>query len=268
MLRDSLFVPNDTVLGGKDNQVAIITGPNMAGKSTYMRQVALIVLMAQMGSFVPARAAKIGLVDRVFTRIGASDDLASGQSTFMVEMSEVASILKYATSRSLLILDEIGRGTSTYDGMSIARAVLEYAASPKKLGAKTLFATHYHELSTMESKLPNVKNYNIAVKKRGEQMIFLRKIVPGATDDSYGIEVAKLAGLPNSVIARAREILSELEAEGPQYAPAPKEEREEQVSFVDLSASRVCDALKEIQVETLTPIEAMNQLYRLRKMLD
>ena len=268
MLRDSLFVPNDTVLGGKDNQVAIITGPNMAGKSTYMRQVALIVLMAQMGSFVPARAAKIGLVDRVFTRIGASDDLASGQSTFMVEMSEVASILKYATSRSLLILDEIGRGTSTYDGMSIARAVLEYAASPKKLGAKTLFATHYHELSTMESKLSNVKNYNIAVKKRGEQMIFLRKIVPGATDDSYGIEVAKLAGLPNSVIARAREILSELEAEGPQYAPAPKEEREGQVSFVDLSASRVCDALKEIQVETLTPIEAMNQLYRLRKMLD
>ncbi len=268
MLRDSLFVPNDTVLGGKDNQVAILTGPNMAGKSTYMRQVALIVLMAQMGSFVPARAAKIGLVDRVFTRIGASDDLASGQSTFMVEMSEVASILKYATSRSLLILDEIGRGTSTYDGMSIARAVLEYAASPKKLGAKTLFATHYHELSTMESKLSNVKNYNIAVKKRGEQMIFLRKIVPGATDDSYGIEVAKLAGLPNSVIARAREILSELEAEGPQYAPAPKEEREEQVSLLDLSASRVCDALKEIQVETLTPIEAMNQLYRLRKMLD
>ena len=168
----------------------------MAGKSTYMRQVALIVLMAQMGSFVPARSAKIGLVDRVFTRIGASDDLASGQSTFMVEMAEVASILKYATSRSLLILDEIGRGTSTYDGMSIARAVLEYAANPKRLGAKTLFATHYHELSTMEDKLPNVKNYNIAVKKRGDQMIFLRKIVPGATDDSFGIEVAKLQASP------------------------------------------------------------------------
>ena len=268
MLKDTLFVPNDTALGGKDNQVAIITGPNMAGKSTYMRQVALIVLMAQMGSFVPARAARIGLVDRVFTRIGASDDLASGQSTFMVEMSEVASILKYATSRSLLILDEIGRGTSTYDGMSIARAVLEFAASPKKLGAKTLFATHYHELSTMESKLPNVKNYNIAVKKRGDQMLFLRKIVPGATDDSYGIEVAKLAGLPNSVITRAREILAELEAEGPQYPPAPKREEDDQVSLLDLSANRVCDALKTIQVETLTPIEAMNQLYQLRKMLD
>lgn len=268
MLKDTLFVPNDTALGGKDNQVAIITGPNMAGKSTYMRQVALIVLMAQMGSFVPAQAARIGLVDRVFTRIGASDDLASGQSTFMVEMSEVASILKYATSRSLLILDEIGRGTSTYDGMSIARAVLEFAASPKKLGAKTLFATHYHELSTMESKLPNVRNYNIAVKKRGDQMLFLRKIVPGATDDSYGIEVAKLAGLPNSVITRAREILAELEAEGPQYTPAPKREEDDQVSLLDLSANRVRDALKAIQVETLTPIEAMNQLYQLRKMLD
>ena len=267
MLRDSLFVPNDTCLGGKDNQVAILTGPNMAGKSTYMRQVALIVLMAQMGSFVPARAAKIGLVDRVFTRIGASDDLASGQSTFMVEMSEVASILKYATSRSLLILDEIGRGTSTYDGMSIARAVLEFAANPKRLGAKTLFATHYHELSTMESKLPNVKNYNIAVKKRGDQMIFLRKIVPGATDDSYGIEVAKLAGLPNSVIARAREILEELETQAPQR-PAPAVQQEDQVSLLDLSGGQVVDALKAIQVETLTPIEAMNQLYKLRKMLD
>ena len=267
MLRDSLFVPNDTCLGGKDNQVAILTGPNMAGKSTYMRQVALIVLMAQMGSFVPARAAKIGLVDRVFTRIGASDDLASGQSTFMVEMSEVASILKYATSRSLLILDEIGRGTSTYDGMSIARAVLEFAANPKRLGAKTLFATHYHELSTMESKLPNVKNYNIAVKKRGDQMIFLRKIVPGATDDSYGIEVAKLAGLPNSVIARAREILQELETQAPQH-PAPVAQQEDQVSLLDLSGGQVVDALKAIQVETLTPIEAMNQLYKLRKMLD
>ena len=170
----------------------------MAGKSTYMRQVALIVLMAQMGSFVPARSAKIGLVDRVFTRIGASDDLASGQSTFMVEMNEVANILKYATARSLLILDEIGRGTSTYDGMAIARAVLEHAANPKKLGAKTLFATHYHELSTIENELPNVKNYNIAVKKRGGDMIFLRKIVPGAADDSYGVEVAKLAGLPKT----------------------------------------------------------------------
>lgn len=268
MLKDSLFVPNDTQLGGRDNQVSIITGPNMAGKSTYMRQVALIVLMAQMGSFVPARSARLGIVDRVFTRIGASDDLASGQSTFMVEMAEVANILKYATSRSLLILDEIGRGTSTYDGMSIARAVLEYAANPKRLGAKTLFATHYHELSTMEDKLPNVKNYNIAVKKRGDQMIFLRKIVPGATDDSYGIEVAKLAGLPGSVISRAREILAELEAEGPQSVTAPAKEPEAQVSMMDLRDTQVCDALRAIQVETLTPIEAMNELYKLRKMLD
>ena len=269
VLKDALFVPNDTHLGSDDNQVAIITGPNMAGKSTYMRQVALIVLMAQMGSFVPARSAKIGLVDRVFTRIGASDDLASGQSTFMVEMAEVASILKYATSRSLLILDEIGRGTSTYDGMAIARAVLEYAASPKRLGAKTLFATHYHELSTMEDKLPNVKNYNIAVKKRGDQMIFLRKIVPGATDDSYGIEVAKLAGIPNVVIHRAREILAELEAEGaaPVREAAPKEP-EDQVSLLDLTGQQIIAALSSITVETLTPIEAMNELYKLKKMLD
>ena len=269
MLRDSLFVPNDTDLGTGDNQVAIITGPNMAGKSTYMRQVALIVLMAQMGSFVPAKAAKIGLVDRVFTRIGASDDLASGQSTFMVEMAEVASILKYATSRSLLILDEIGRGTSTYDGMAIARAVLEYAASPKRLGAKTLFATHYHELSALEQTLPNVRNYNIAVKKRGDQMIFLRKIVPGAADDSYGIEVAKLAGIPAPVIQRAREILKELENEGvrpvPQTAPRKPEE---QVSLQDLNDQRILAALKAIQVETLTPIEAMNELYKLSKMLN
>ncbi len=269
VLKDSLFVPNDTRLGSEDNQVAIITGPNMAGKSTYMRQVALIVLMAQMGSFVPARSAKIGLVDRVFTRIGASDDLASGQSTFMVEMAEVASILKYATSRSLLILDEIGRGTSTYDGMAIARAVLEYAASPKRLGAKTLFATHYHELSTMEDKLPNVKNYNIAVKKRGDQMIFLRKIVPGATDDSYGIEVAKLAGIPNMVISRAREILAELESEGRAPAKsAPAQESEDQVSMLDLTGQQIIAALSALTVETLTPIEAMNELYKLKKLLD
>ena len=268
MLKDALFVPNDTRLGAKDNQVSIITGPNMAGKSTYMRQVALIVLMAQMGSFVPARSARIGLVDRVFTRIGASDDLASGQSTFMVEMAEVATILKYATSRSLLILDEIGRGTSTYDGMSIARAVLEYAANPKRLGAKTLFATHYHELSTMEDKLPNVKNYNIAVKKRGDQMIFLRKIVPGATDDSFGIEVAKLAGIPNAVINRAREILAELESGVKTTAPAPQREEEEQVSMLDLRTQDVCAELEKITLETLTPIEAMNELYRLKKMLS
>ena len=268
VLKDTLFVPNDTSLGSDDNQVAIITGPNMAGKSTYMRQVALIVLMAQMGSFVPARSAKIGLVDRVFTRIGASDDLASGQSTFMVEMAEVASILKYATSRSLLILDEIGRGTSTYDGMAIARAVLEYAASPKRLGAKTLFATHYHELSTMEQRLPNVKNYNIAVKKRGDQMIFLRKIVPGATDDSYGIEVAKLAGIPNTVISRAREILEELEAEGGRAQVVSEVAADDQVSMMDLTGQQVIAALEAITVETLTPIEAMNELYKLKKMLQ
>ena len=268
MLKDSLFVPNDTKLGAADNTVAIITGPNMAGKSTYMRQVALIVLMAQMGSFVPARSAKIGLVDRVFTRIGASDDLASGQSTFMVEMAEVATILKYATSRSLLILDEIGRGTSTYDGMSIARAVLEYAANTKKLGAKTLFATHYHELSTMEQKLSNVKNYNIAVKKRGDQMIFLRKIVPGATDDSYGIEVAKLAGIPNAVIARAREILDELESGKSEVVIQKAADPEDQISMLDLRGQDICAALEKITLETLTPIEAMNELYRLKKMLD
>ena len=269
MLTDSLFVPNDTNLGASDNQVCIITGPNMAGKSTYMRQVALIVLMAQMGSFVPARSAKLGIVDRVFTRIGASDDLASGQSTFMVEMAEVASILKHATSRSLLILDEIGRGTSTYDGMSIAKAVLEYVANPRKLGAKTLFATHYHELSTIEAELPNVRNYNIAVKKRGEQMIFLRKIVPGATDDSYGIEVAKLAGLPAAVTTRAKEILAELEAKkGVTHAAPAIAEPDDQVSMLDLSAQQVCAALEAISVETLTPIEAMNELYRLKKMLS
>ena len=268
MLKDALFVPNDTRLGSADHQVSIITGPNMAGKSTYMRQVALIVLMAQMGSFVPARSARIGLVDRVFTRIGASDDLASGQSTFMVEMAEVASILKYATSRSLLILDEIGRGTSTYDGMAIARAVLEHAANPKRLGAKTLFATHYHELSTIEAELPNVKNYNIAVKKRGSDMIFLRKIVPGAADDSYGVEVAKLAGLPGCVISRAREILKELESENGRPVVQPNAEPEEQVSMMDLRYAQVCSALEGISVETLTPIEAMNQLYKLKMMLQ
>ena len=267
MLKDSLFVPNDTRLNA-DEQVTIITGPNMAGKSTYMRQVALIVLMAQMGSFVPAKAAKLGLVDRVFTRIGASDDLGSGKSTFMVEMSEVASILKHATSRSLLILDEIGRGTSTYDGMAIARAVLEYAASPRKLGAKTLFATHYHELSTIEQELNNVKNYNIAVKKRGDQMIFLRKIVPGATDDSYGVEVAKLAGLPNSVVERARAILAQLESENGIQRTVKAEAPQEQLSLLDMRSNQVCDALAKLTVETLTPIEAMNELYKLKRMLE
>ena len=269
VLKDSLFVPNDTALGVDGNQVCIITGPNMAGKSTYMRQVALIVIMAQMGSFVPARSARMGIVDRVFTRIGASDDLASGQSTFMVEMTEVASILKYATAKSLLILDEIGRGTSTYDGMAIARAVLEYAASTRHLGAKTLFATHYHELSAIENELDNVKNYNIAVKKRGDKMIFLRKIVPGATDDSFGIEVANLAGLPAGVITRARQILKELESQDPDrtYRKQVHTEQSDQISMLDLSSQQVTEALKAINVETLTPIEAMNELYKLKKLL-
>jgi len=269
VLKDTLFVPNDTLLDGKNNLVSIITGPNMAGKSTYMRQVALIVLMAQIGSFVPAKQAKIGLVDRIFTRIGASDDLASGQSTFMVEMAEMATILKYATAKSLLILDEIGRGTSTYDGMAIARAVLEYVANPKQLGAKTLFATHYHELSVIEDQISGIKNYNIAVKKRGDKMIFLRKIVPGATDDSFGVDVANLAGLPNPVISRAREILQELETEGkPQPKVIPAEPEDDQISMLDLRSQQVCAALEGLSVETLTPIEAMNELYKLKKMLE
>ncbi len=269
ILADSLFVPNDTQIGSQDNLVSIITGPNMAGKSTYMRQVALIVLLAQTGSFVPARSATIGIVDRIFTRIGASDDLAAGQSTFMVEMWEVSNILKYATSKSLLILDEIGRGTSTYDGMAIARAVLEYAASPKQLGAKTLFATHYHELSAIEQELTNVRNYNIAVKKRGDKMIFLRKIVPGATDDSYGVEVAKLAGLPAPVVNRARQILQELETQSGKPATIVRQvEQDDQISMMDLSSQQIRQVLESIQVETLTPIEAMNELYKLKKLLD
>ena len=266
MRAGELFVPNDTALGAEGCRVAIITGPNMAGKSTYMRQVALITIMAQMGSFVPAKAARIGVVDKVFTRIGASDDLTSGQSTFMVEMSEVADILKNATARSLLILDEIGRGTSTFDGMAIARAVLEYAADRRKLGAKTLFATHYHELTDIEQELSGVRNYNIAVKKRAGEMIFLRKIVPGAADDSYGVEVAKLAGLPERVITRAREILKKLEADAPQAVrtAAPPDD---QISMQDMGAGELRRALEAVTVETLTPIEAMNVLYRLKQLL-
>ena len=266
MLKNALFVPNDTVLGADGCRAAIITGPNMAGKSTYMRQVALIVLMAQMGSFVPASGAHIGIVDKLFTRIGASDDLSSGQSTFMVEMNEVADILKNATPRSLLILDEIGRGTSTFDGMAIAKAVLEYAVDPKKLGAKTLFATHYHELTSMEQENPEIRNFNIAVKKRQGEMIFLRKIVPGAADDSYGVEVAKLAGLPDRLIARARAVLKELEAGAPK-APVIQKAPSDQVSLMDLQADEIREKLAAINVETLTPIEAMNVLYQLKQML-
>ena len=272
VLKNALFVPNDTSLSTEHSRVAILTGPNMAGKSTYMRQVALIVLMAQIGCFVPAKSARIGICDRIFTRIGASDDLASGQSTFMVEMTEVAEILRHATPRSLLILDEIGRGTSTFDGMAIARAVLEYAADPKKIGAKTLFATHYHELTAIEAELPGVKNYNIAVKKRGGEVVFLRKIVPGAADDSYGVEVAKLAGLPDGVIRRARTILSELEAGAPERpakkrSDAVEEASSMQISMESLQGSEICARLQALNVETLTPIEAMNALYQLKSML-
>ena len=266
MRRDSMFVPNDTYMGARDDRVAIITGPNMAGKSTYMRQVALIVLMAQIGSFVPARAARIGVVDRIFTRIGASDDLSAGQSTFMVEMTEVSDILKSATADSLLILDEIGRGTSTFDGMSIARAVLEYCADPKKLGAKTLFATHYHELTALEGELPGVRNYNIAVRTRGEDIIFLRKIISGGADRSYGIEVAKLAGLPRQVLTRARHILQELEDEAGKPHAAPAET--DQVSLEALSESAVIDQLRRAQVDTLSPLEALNLLYELKNKLQ
>ena len=267
MLKHALFVPNDTHMDNRDDTVAIITGPNMAGKSTYMRQVALIVLMAQMGSFVPARSARIGIVDRVFTRIGASDDLSAGQSTFMVEMTEVAELLKNATAKSLLILDEIGRGTSTYDGMSIARAVLEFCADKKRLGAKTLFATHYHELTALEGQIPGVKNYNIAAKKKRDDILFLRKIVRGGADQSYGIEVAKLAGVPEPVLRRARKILEELEA-GVPAAPAPAAvQPEEQVSLLDMGSAQVSARLRDVDVNVLTPIEAMNLLYELKQML-
>ena len=266
VLKDSLFVPNDTFMGEKEERVAIITGPNMAGKSTYMRQVALIVLMAQMGSFVPAKFARIGVVDRIFTRIGASDDLSAGQSTFMVEMTEVSDILHHATKNSLLILDEIGRGTSTFDGMSIARAVLEYCADRKLLGAKTLFATHYHELTELEDSLPGTVNYNIAIKTRGEDIIFLRKIIPGGADRSYGIEVAKLAGLPDKVVQRAKKILKELEDEnGVQYT-APRKETE-QVSLDAIGEGEVLDAIRRCQPDTLTPIEAMQLIYELKNKL-
>lgn len=257
-LVDSLFVPNDTVLDCGDNRMVIITGPNMAGKSTYMRQIALIVLMAQIGSFVPAESAEIGVVDRIFTRIGASDDLASGQSTFMVEMSEVADIIKHATPKSLLILDEIGRGTSTFDGMSIARAVVEYAADKSKIGAKTLFATHYHELTDLEHDIEGVKNYNIAVKKRGFDITFLRKIVRGCADDSYGIEVGKLAGLPEPVIRRAKEILSDLEA----GAGVPRT-TDKYIRGPEKTNSAIIEELSKIDANTLSPLEALSVLHSL-----
>ena len=271
MLKNAVFVPNDTHMDDGDDLCAIITGPNMAGKSTYMRQVALIVLMAQMGSFVPARSAHIGVVDRVFTRIGASDDLAAGQSTFMVEMSEVAQLLKNASRRSLLILDEIGRGTSTYDGMAIARAVLEHCADRRRLGAKTLFATHYHELTVLEGQIAGVKNYNIAAKKKKGEVIFLRKIVRGGADQSYGIEVAKLAGVPDRVVRRAREILEELEkGSAPVGADVPigPSSHDEQISLGDLGGQTVLNKLRMTDVNILSPIEALNLLAELKQDLN
>ena len=271
MLSDCYFVPNDTSLNTSSRRMMLITGPNMAGKSTYMRQVALICVLAQIGSFVPAKDARIGIVDRVFTRVGASDDLASGQSTFLLEMNEVANILKNATKRSLIVYDEVGRGTSTYDGMSIARAVVEYTAG-KKLGARAMFATHYHELTALEGVCDGVVNYHVVAKKRGDTIQFLRKIVPGATDDSYGIEVAKLAGVPNEVIRRAREVLAEIEAGKPAEGYAAQPQRAVEPDLLDAlkesEAEEVADRLREVNLDTLTPLEAMNLLFQLKKMLS
>ena len=284
MIPNDMFIANDTYLDDKKHRISIITGPNMAGKSTYMRQSALIVLMAQIGSFVPATAANIGLVDRIFTRVGASDDLASGQSTFMVEMTEVANILRNATSKSLLVLDEIGRGTSTFDGLSIAWAVVEYISDPKLLGAKTLFATHYHELTELEGKIDNVNNYCIAVKEKGDDIVFLRKIVAGGADKSYGIQVAKLAGVPDLVIERAKEIVEELSDEDittrvqeiSSKAQVPKRKKVKHYDEVDMAQFSLFDTvkdddvlteLKELDVSNMTPMDALNTIYRLQNKL-
>ena len=283
MLSSDMFITNDTHLDNKDNRISIITGPNMAGKSTYMRQTALIVLMAQIGSFVPASKANIGIVDRIFTRVGASDDLASGQSTFMVEMAEVANILRNATQNSLLILDEIGRGTSTFDGLSIAWAVVEYISNPKLLGSKTLFATHYHELTELEGKLNSVNNYCIAVKEQGDNIVFLRKIVKGGADKSYGIQVAKLAGVPDAVIERAKEIVDELSdndiAINIRSIADKKDSRKKNVKRLDevdlnqmslfdtVSDDDVINEIKELDINNLTPMEALNTLSKLQNKL-
>ena len=283
MITNDMFIDNDTYLDNGNNRISIITGPNMAGKSTYMRQSALIVLMAQIGSYVPASSAKIGIVDRIFTRVGASDDLASGQSTFMVEMNEVANILRNATSNSLLVLDEIGRGTSTFDGLSIAWAVVEHISNPKLLGAKTLFATHYHELTELEGKLNNVNNYCIAVKEKGDDIVFLRKIVKGGADKSYGIQVAKLAGVPDSVIDRAKEIVEQLIANDitgvtrnlsqKSVSATDGRKKKEHLDEVDLTQMSLFDTVKDddiieelrtVDVGNLTPIEALNKLYELQ----
>jgi len=276
---DERFVPNDVELNGSDSQILLITGPNMAGKSTYMRQVALIVLLAQAGSFVPASEARIGVVDRIFTRVGASDNLARGQSTFMVEMIETAHILHYATPKSLVVLDEIGRGTSTFDGLSIAWAVAEYLHNTPGKTARTLFATHYHELAELADTLPRIKNFNIAVKEWNEQVVFLRRIVPGSASHSYGIQVARLAGLPGEVIARAREVLEQLELAPPDREKAPGEQekgrkgRKTRAGSVqlDLFGSPVEEdqlrvMLKKVDISMMTPLEALNFLDKLKKL--
>jgi len=270
MLGNGEFVQNDTNLDTDENRVAIITGPNMAGKSTYMRQVAIITLMAQIGSFVPADSAEIGVVDKIFTRVGASDDLSMGQSTFMVEMAEVANILKNATQKSLVILDEVGRGTSTYDGLSIAWAIAEYIADKEKIGCKTLFATHYHELIGLEEKIEGIKNYSVAVKEKGEDVIFLRKIVEGGTDESYGIHVAKLAGVPNTVVIRANKILRSLEKSGVKV----KEEKEDkkqvegQFDFFNIKLADIASELDKINVNELTPIDALNVIVKMKEKMQ
>ena len=283
MIEHDMFIANDTYLDNQKHCIAVITGPNMAGKSTYMRQAALIVLLAQIGSFVPAKSANIGIVDRIFTRVGASDDLASGQSTFMVEMNEVANILRNATSKSLLVLDEIGRGTSTFDGLAIAWAVIEHISNKKLLGAKTLFATHYHELTELEGKIGNVNNYCIAVKEKGDDIVFLRKIIRGGADKSYGIQVARLAGVPDMVIDRAKEIVSQLsdnditekvqsisvETEGKSKKQKHYDEVDlEQISFFDtVKDEDVLEELKNADITTMTPLDALNTLYRLQNKL-
>jgi DNA mismatch repair protein MutS len=270
-LKDEPFIPNDIRLDCAGEQIIILTGPNMSGKSVCLRQVALIVLMAQIGSFVPAESAAIGLVDRIFTRVGAQDDIATGRSTFMVEMTETANILHHATRRSLIVLDEIGRGTSTYDGLAIARAVVEYLHNHPQLGARTIFATHYHELTELASVLPRVRNFNVAVTEERGQVVFLRKIVPGGADRSYGIHVAQLAGLPGSVIHRAEEVLATLEQRG------DKEERREamrqtvvvkQMSLFGGEPNPAVEELKRLKIEDLTPLEAINKLYELKKMAE
>ena len=272
MLPSGSFVQNDTYLNKEDSRLAIITGPNMAGKSTYMRQVALITLMAQVGSFVPATEARIGVVDKIFTRVGASDDLSMGQSTFMVEMMEVATILKDATKNSLVILDEIGRGTSTYDGLSIAWAVAEYIADKEKCGAKTLFATHYHELTDLKETLEGIKNFSIAVKEKGEDIIFLRKIVAGGTDESYGVHVARLAGVPQIVTKRANEILRTLERKnilnGKAMEKASKKQVEGQLDMGNYKLAELAQEIDKIDLNNLTPIDALNTLVRMKEKMS